>query len=444
MMAATDYDVIVVGCGPTGLMACGELAGRGVRVLGIDKKPRLDTNIRSASGFFFADLTFNNEYIRLEPLKDRTRLHYTNCGFAIEYSDTMEGIHHSHMFSDTGKHWQATTRKKPFYNTFVPGRWLSDRYRCALAKGAEFLCGTVALRVKQTAAHVELMVRTDGRNRTLTCRKLIASDGLSSRVARSAGVNKGRTYYGTGPTLEYEVTGVECPYDRGDMFFFGAKNFGGRAGMLIMVPSPNGENAFRIETMSPMPASNGTEIMEYFLRESPYAGWFKNISVLDRSGALVELLTPMKTPFLGNILFAGDSAAWAECLYQCATMAGYMGAVCTVMELENRNGFEEYTKWWGDHFEWIKNPKRMADYGKRVFFPRFFTVKELDFLFDLAEKNPIVVDEAEATPYDFTAVVFQQFMAMPEVPPYLKQRMQEVIDADQARIATVIGKVQEA
>ena len=36
-----DYDVIVIGCGPAGMMACGELAKRGIKVLGIDKKPLL-------------------------------------------------------------------------------------------------------------------------------------------------------------------------------------------------------------------------------------------------------------------------------------------------------------------------------------------------------------------------------------------------------------------
>jgi flavin-dependent dehydrogenase len=440
----TDYDVIVVGCGPAGLMATGELAKRGVKVLGVDKKPRLDKNIRSASGFFFSGVNFNNENIRLEPLGNKTRLHYTNCGFTVDYSASMEGIYHSHMFSDTGKHWQASTRKKPFYNTFVPSIWLSDRYNWAKNNGAEFLSNTLAVKAKQSEKNVELTVRTNGKNKTLTCKKLIASDGLSSRIARTTGANKNRTFYGTGPTIEYEVTDVDCDYERGDMFFFGAKNFGGGAGMLIMVPSPNGRNAFRIETMSPLPASNGTNIIEYFINKSPYSHWFKNIKIIDKTGALVHLLTPMTTPYIGNILFVGDSAAWAECLYQCATMAGYMSGVCTEMELKGKKGFEEYTTWWGDHFEWIKTPKRMADYGKRVFFPRFFTVKELDFLFDLSEKNPIVVDEAEATPYDFAAMVFQQFIAMPEVPENLKKRMREIIDADQSTIAEVIGKVQKA
>ncbi|MBN2108710.1 MAG: FAD-dependent monooxygenase, partial [Deltaproteobacteria bacterium] len=47
----TDYDVIVIGCGPAGMMAVGELTKRGIKVLGVDKKPRLDVNIRTASGY---------------------------------------------------------------------------------------------------------------------------------------------------------------------------------------------------------------------------------------------------------------------------------------------------------------------------------------------------------------------------------------------------------
>ena len=213
--------------------------------------------------------------------------------------------------------------------------------------------------------------------------------------------------------------------------------------MLIMVPSPNGHNAFRIEGMCVLPAPNANELIDYFISKGPYAHWFKKAEIVEKSGAMVELLTPMAKPYQDNILFVGDSAAWAECLYQCATMAGYKAAVCCEMELNGEEGFEVYSDWWGEHFEWVKNPKRMADYGKRVFFPRFFTVKELDFLFELSQKSPIVVDEAEATPYDFTAVVFRQFMDMPEVPDYLKVRMQEIIDADQEKIATVIGKIQK-
>lgn len=440
----TDYDVIVAGCGPAGLMACGELAKRGIRVLGVDKKPRLDKNIRTASGFCFLDQPLNGEYVKMIPRGDKTGLEFTDSGFSVEYGDTMPGIYHSHMFSDTGKHWQATTRKKPFYNLFNPGQCLSDRYRWAKNKGAEFQTGTLIRSVRQTEKQVELRVRTDGKDRTLFCKKLIASDGLNSRIAKSLNVNKERTFFMKGPTIEYEMAGVETPYDRGDMFFFGAKNFGGLPGNLIMVPSPQDPNTYRLETISVMPASMATDIIEYFTTKSPFAFWFTHAEIIDISGVILEFYSPMIRPYQGNVLFVGDSAAYGECLYQGATMAGFQGALSTEMELKGQKGFEQYTRWWADHFEWINNPKRMADYSKRLAFPKFFTVKELDFLFDLSEKNRIVVDQAEATPYDFTAMVMQQFMAMPEVPDDLKKRMQEIIDADMAQIAQVVGKVQKA
>ena len=50
-----DYDVAVVGCGPAGLMAATELKKAGISVVGIDKKPDLSKNIRSASGYFITD-----------------------------------------------------------------------------------------------------------------------------------------------------------------------------------------------------------------------------------------------------------------------------------------------------------------------------------------------------------------------------------------------------
>lgn len=441
----TDYDVIVIGCGPAGMMACGELAKRGVKVLGIDKKPRLDVNIRTASGYCFLDQPFNGEWIRRTPKGDKTELEYTDTGFKVVYGGSMEGIHHSHMFSDTGKHWQASTRKKPFYHIFNPHQCHKDRFEWAQKMGAHFMPGTVFNNVTQTDTRVEVKVRQNGKDRYLTCQKLIAADGLVSKVAKVTGANKTRTNFGMkGPTIEYELAGVECPYDRGDMFFFGSGNFGGRAGGIIMVPSCHGEGVYRMETMSVLPASTATDLIEFFTKKSPFAHWFKHAEIIEVSGVVIEFLSPMIVPYLGNILFAGDSAAFGECLYQCAVMCGYKAAECVQKELEGKKGYEEYTQWWGDHFEWVRNPKRMADYTKRVLFPRFFTVKELDFLFDLSQKNPIVVDEADASPYDFTKMVMEQFMAMPEVPEELKKRMQFIIDADMAQVAQVVGQVQKS
>ena len=443
---ATDYDVIVVGCGPSGLMACGELAKRGVKVLGVDKNPDLGRNTRTASGYCFLNQPFNNISIRTEekPEENRTYLHYDKLGFSTSYGGIMKGVNHSYMFSDSGKWWRASTTKKPFYNLFNPGQCKADRFEWAQKKGAEFMPETLALRVEQDEKKVTLTVRTRGKNRTLTCKKLIASDGLSSRIAKLTGANKTRTFYGKGPTIEYEMVGVKPEYPRGDMFFFGAKNFGGMAGGLIMVPSPIADDAYRLETISMLPGSTAQTIIEYFIKKGPFAHWYKDAEIVDKSAAIVEMLTPMLVPHLGNILFVGDSAAWMEVLYQSATMAGYMGAIACIDEINGKPGFDDYTKFWEDYFEWVKNPIRMADYMKRVMFPRFFSVKELDFLFDMSQKYPIVMEEAEATPYDFTTMVMQQFIAMDEVPEELKDRMRMVIKADMSVLSQLIGKTQKA
>lgn len=440
-----DYDVIVIGCGPAGMMACGELARRGVKVLGIDKKPKLDVNIRTASGYCFLDMDFNHEYIKRTPLEGKTKLEYTDSGFSVTYGADMEGIYHSHMFSDSGKHWQATVTKKPFYYIFNPHQCHADRFAWATKMGAEFMTETHFRNLTQTGSGVEITVRRMGRDQRLTCRRLLAADGLCSRVAKVTGANKSRTDFGMkGPTIEYELTNVDCPYDRGDMFFFGAKNFGGRSGGIIMVPSCHGDGVFRMETMSVLPASTAEDLIEFFTKKGPFAHWFKKSEIIEMSGVVIEFFSPMITPYLGNILFVGDSAAYGECLYQSAAMAGYKGAEYTMRELEGKQGFEEYTQWWGDHFNWVREPKAMADYTKRVLFPRFFTVEELDYLFDLAEQYPIVMEQADASPYDFSTMMLQSFMQLPGVPEDLKNRMQVIIDADMAQVAQVVGQVQKA
>lgn len=439
-----DYDIIVVGCGPAGLMACGELARRGIKVLGIDKKPCLDRNIRTVSGYCFLDQPFNNEVIRYEPHSNKTLLHYTKCDFTVQYNGTMRGIYNTYMFSDTGKYWKATTTKKPMYHLFNAATCFETRFNWAAKNGAEFLTETLALDVIQTEKEVKVKIRTRGKDRTLSCKKLIAADGLSSRIARKMGMNKHRQFYAKGPSMEYEMAGVECPYPPGDMLFFGSNNFGGMAGAVIMIPSLIAEDAFRLETISMLPASNGARLLEYFTTQSPYAYWFKKAEIVSMSGALVDLISPIITPYTGNVLFVGDSAAFGECLYQSATMAGYMGAVCTEKELQGQNGFEDYSRFWADCFEWVKDSKRMADYLKRTMFTRFFTVREIDFLFDLSQKYPFITEEAEATPYDYGKLLLEGFLGMDEVPAEMKQRMQIIIDADMATIGTVIGKQQEA
>jgi len=435
-----DYDVIVVGCGPAGLMAAAELKEKGINVLGVDKKPRLDKNIRSASGFFIDGQEMNGEYIQLEHLKGKTKIIYTKCDFSLEYSRPMEGIHHTHIFSSTGSHFQATSRKKPLYHLFNPTTWLSDGYKRAKNLGVPFMTNTLAIRAKEMNGGVEVTLRTKGKPTSKTCRKLIASDGLQSTITRTLGLNKNRVFFGKGAHFEYEMIKVDFPLDRGDIYIFGENNMGGPGGV-IAVPSPRGKNAYRFETISALPGKKSYDMIEFFTKKSPFTKWFKKAEIVEKSFAVVEIFTSIKTPYLGNILLVGDAAAYAECLYQGATMCGYMAAQAIDNELKGKNGFKGYTDWWNSSFEWNKDPQRMADYVKRLLFPRFFTPDELDFLFDLSKKHPAIADEMDAGVYDYTNVLVDYFSGLPGVPEQLKEKMNMIRELDMGGLANIISKM---
>ncbi|MCK5254671.1 MAG: hypothetical protein KAQ81_01515, partial [Deltaproteobacteria bacterium] len=280
---------------------------------------------------------------------------------------------------------------------------------------------------------------TKGKPTTKTCKKLIASDGLQSRITRNLGLNESRVFFMKGPTIEYEMVNVDCPLDRGDMYFTGENNIGGPGG-IIAVPSPRGDGAYRFETMSALPGKTSYNIIEFFIKKSPFAKWFKNAEIVEKSGAIVEIFTPLKIPCQGNILIVGDAACFAEVLYQGATMCGYMAAQATDKELKGKNGFKEYSDWWNSTFEWNVDPKRMADYIKRTLFTRFFSPDEVDFLFDLSKKHPAVADEMEAGVFDYTNILMDYFSSLPEVPEQMKETMKMIKDADMAKLLTVVSQ----
>jgi flavin-dependent dehydrogenase len=437
-MATFDYDAIVVGCGPAGLMALAELQEKGIKVLGIDKKPRLDENVRSASGFFIDGTEFNGEYIKTRPLNGKTRITYTKCGFSLEYSKPMEGIHHSYLVANSGKDLKISCRK-PLYHVFNPTTWLSDRYKRAKKLSIPFMTNALALKAKEIDGGVEVTLMVQGKRTSRTCRKLIAADGLQSRIVRLLGLNRTRFYFGKGPTMEYEMVNIKCPLERGDMLFFGTNNIGGQGGV-IMVPSYRGEGAYRVETFSTMPGGKAHDIIEFFTKESQCAKWFEKARIVEESGAMVEMFTPIKTPFVGNILIVSDAAAFGECLYQGATACGYMAAQAVEKELKGKGGFKEYNDWWNSAFEWNRDPKRMADYMKRVLFTRFFTSEEIDFLFDLSKQYPIVLEERKGGAYDYTNNLMNYFSRLPGVPADMKEKMKMIKDADMGRLRAVIGR----
>ena len=439
-----EYDVIAVGCGPAGLMAGIELKKRGFSVAGIDMKVRLDKNYRAAAGFLFDEQDFNNEYIRNEPRGDTTLLTFTKAGFTFLYPGKTRPVHQSHLISNGGKIYTVTARNKPFMHTMDPTLWLKGLYDEAQRAGVVFHTRTMVINAREIPGGMEIEVRQDGRGKEkMTCRKLIAADGLSSRIAKRLGANRDRPLMDNAPTVEYHMDNVQTPFAEGDIGIFGKENLG-MDGYIVMVPGVNGEKEYRIETAVHGPALNNYYAIDYFTRKSRFAHWFKNARMLSKHAALMQMYPAMKVPHTGNVIFLGDAAAMAESLYPGATASGYMGAAAVAKELAGEKGFAQYTEWWNNSaLEMTNDLQKMAEYAKRFLFNSWMGAEVMDRLFELAEKNPLTVDEFNGSPYDFARSVIEHLQSLPGIHRDWHQRLEGLKQASMHEFIGVIEKLKE-
>jgi hypothetical protein len=93
---------------------------------------------------------------------------------------------------------------------------------------------------------------------------------------------------------------------------------------------------------------------------------------------------PMKVPYQGNALVLGDAAAFIEVQVQGALMCGFHAASAVIKEIAGEGGFEQYTKWWQDSFE-FNNEVELKSSMSTLLSATFCTGDELDYLFGLTE-----------------------------------------------------------
>ena len=108
-------------------------------------------------------------------------------------------------------------------------------------------------------------------------------------------------------------------------------------------------------------------------------------------------------------------------------MCGYMGALAIDKELSGEKGFEEYSDWWNHRaFEMTNDMQKMAEYVKRFFFDQFVGPEAMDRIFELAEKNPLIVDEFNGNPYGFAKTIINHLLSLPGIKPEWKEGLEKM------------------
>ncbi len=129
------------------------------------------------------------------------------------------------------------------------------------------------------------------------------------------------------------------------------------------------------------------EILENLIADSPLTAQLKEMKILKKTGCTIKALSSLQTPYKGNVLAIGDTAAFVEVEVQGALMSGFHAAFAVRDELGDGTGFINYTYWWRKAFE-FNSPDYLKVAQGYALVPTY-TDNELDYLFALIENQTL-------------------------------------------------------
>jgi digeranylgeranylglycerophospholipid reductase len=425
---AASYDVIVVGAGPAGLITAWKAAEKGLKVLLVEKKSSPAEAVRTTGNAFKNRSPINGEMVSVSKKNDRAVIHFHNSNFDIEYSGRLIDAYDRYSFSNSGYCVQASRSDYPqqyFYDMSV---LQGDLLKKALQAGADIMTGCLAIGAENEKTRMRLHIKHHDTQSVFSASRLIAADGLNSRLAESMGLNKQRPVMVRGPVLEMVYKGVDFPYPPGFAFIVGSDMKGGD-GFMFAYPHAAEENAYAVMVNCRFPAAKCLDRIKHFTTKSKFASWFAHARHIHSTAAMVTVRPPIKKPVIGNVLFIGDAAAYGETLVAGAMFCGFHAADAVCRELAGDNGFDWYCDLWASNFDFVANPQKQKDYTKILRLYGSLPDDDLDFLFRLSqERGPIDMtgQGKGANEYSGGNVMIDYFLGFSEVKGELRSRLQDM------------------
>jgi flavin-dependent dehydrogenase len=418
---AKKYDLIVVGAGPTGLMAAKVAGENGLKVALIDKRHDIP-KINRACGEVININEYNwGDFINFNAQKGL--LNFPVNGFNVSYKGPYRNIYGMYNYSPGGECIMMGDCSK--------ARKIGDTARRGIAIDKELLLTSLLEEVKKNDVEVIpgiFIHEIEKKAETVTVRGVnkefegvfvIASDGLNSKITQRLGFNKEREFRGTLRCLFWYVTGVESPAPDALHHVMGGKG----APALFGVCSTYREGEYWIAVDDFSYKADLAAGLDYVMKKEAFAPWFKKLKKLRTTSCVGNLYSPVAEPFKDNVLLVGDAIYSPQISINGGMICGRKAANAVVLALlegkRNKEGVASYLNWW-----------------KKDFIERFpyaggnpmenLEDSELDYLFrQFKEPLPGTLDPITAGKY-----MQQQMMnIMPTISnehPEILQKLQEV------------------
>ncbi|MEI6125279.1 MAG: FAD-dependent monooxygenase [Pseudomonadota bacterium] len=347
------YDLIVVGAGPSGLLAAKAAGLAGFRVALIERKTdirRLDRmcgqTLVSANDYYFDDLVHYN--------RQGKSIGFLKNGFSFAYDGPVKNLNGWNVYSPNGNCMPfgtpAETRKK---GDWGPVGFAYDKeilFACLLGEardaGVEVVTGIDITAVETMQAGV----RVSGGGQTFEAAYLIAADGTNSRIARLLGFNEGRTFYSYLLSTGWNMRGLKLPEQ--DILISGITYKTAAPGSMFIFPRPYA-NEHMVVFLALEPAVDLKDVARAFMHESAFfAPWFRGAEQVRQLSSSQYIYAPVLDPYRNRVLLAGDTGACQELENTGAMISGWKAgnAVAAALKEDNTGigsrAIAEYVQWW--------------------------------------------------------------------------------------------------
>jgi flavin-dependent dehydrogenase len=239
----------------------------------------------------------------------------------------------------------------------------------------------MALKGRDNGKSVVLTLRGDKGQYELEAKKLIIAEGVNRRLTAIFGLNKGYQCMGIPLTCEYTLEGTEgIPHNSWIQYYGDVYH----PFMEIMVgESTESDDALEFTVMG-LGDMRPTAFFEKLVKNSPLTPNLRNARIIQRKGCGCCNYLSLSKPYSGNVLAIGDSAAHIEVINQGAMMCGYHAGNAAAEELDGKNGFEAYAKWWNGAFEFnCEDPMEQLKLYGALSIKRTLADDEIDYLFSM-------------------------------------------------------------